>query len=58
MNNKTKLQKINETLEQLYNTLSKTTVIGAKDCAIAITLLERTRNKLELKVKQNEKLDN
>lgn len=54
MKNKIKLQKINETLEQLYNTLPKTTIIGAKDCSIAITLLERIKNKLEFEVKQNE----
>lgn len=55
MNNEVKLQKINETLEKLYNILPKTTVDGSKNCAIAITLLERTRNKLELEVKQDEK---
>lgn len=49
MKNEIKLQKINETLEKLYNTLPKTTMIGIKDCAIAITLLERIKNKLEVK---------
>lgn len=53
MNNETKLQKINETLEGLYKVLPNLTTNGAKDCAIAITLLERTRNKLELEVKQD-----
>ena len=53
MNNEIKLQKTNETLEELYNKLPKTTIVGAKDCAIAITLLERIKNKLELEVKQD-----
>ena len=48
MNNKTKLQKINETLEQLYNRLPTSTGEGAKERAIAITLLERIKAKLEV----------
>ena len=47
MERETKLEKINKTLEQLYNDLSKRTMSGIKEITISIVLLERLKSKLE-----------
>ena len=48
MNKEEKLKSIEETLDNLYSTLPKTTIEGVQKCVIAIYLLEKIKRKLEV----------
>lgn len=50
MENKIKLQKINEKLEELYNDLHKTTWSGTKELVTSIATLENLKKEIIVKI--------